>query len=80
MDFAVTVMKREPVMSKKREIPIFAHPQLKPTAADYLEGERLEAALQAAHAARVERIITIAVSPDNLDKVMALAAIPTKSR
>jgi TatD DNase family protein len=61
-------------MSKKREIPVFAHPIMETHChLDYLEGDALEAALQAAQAVNVERIITIAVSPDNLEKVMALA-------
>ncbi len=61
-------------MSKKREIPVFAHPLIETHChLDYLEGDALEAALQAAQAARVERILTIGVSPDNLAKVMSLA-------
>ena len=60
-------------MSKKREIPVFDHPIIETHChLDYLEGEALDAALQAARAVNVERIMTIAVSPDNLDKVMAL--------
>lgn len=61
-------------MSKKREIPVFNHPLIETHChLDYLEGEALEDALQAAWAVNVERIITIAVSPDNLEKVMQLA-------
>lgn len=60
-------------MSKKREIPVFNHPLIETHChLDYLEGEALEDALQAAWAVNVERIITIAVSPDNLEKVMQL--------
>ncbi|EIJ34552.1 TatD family hydrolase [Thiothrix nivea] len=61
-------------MSKKRAIPIFSHPIIETHChLDYLEGEALETALQAAQAVNVERIITIGVSPDNLEAVMALA-------
>lgn len=61
-------------MSKKRDIPIFKHPIIETHChLDYLEEEVLETALQAARAVNVERIITIGVSPDNLQKVMALA-------
>ena len=61
-------------MSKKRAIPVFEHPIIETHChLDYLEGDALDAALQAASAVNVERIMTIAVSPDNLEKVMVLA-------
>lgn len=61
-------------MAKKRDIPVFAHPLIETHChLDYLEGIALDEALQAASAANIERIITIAVSPDNLDTVMQLA-------
>lgn len=60
-------------MAKKRDIPVFAHPLIETHChLDYLEGEALDTALQAAHAVNIERIMTIAVSPDNLETVMAL--------
>ena len=60
-------------MSKKRDIPVFAHPIIETHChLDYLEGEALTATLQAAQAVNVQRILTIAVSPDNLEKVMGL--------
>lgn len=60
-------------MSKKRDIPVFDHPIIETHChLDYLEGEVLAAALHAAQAVNVERILTIGVSPDNLHKVMAL--------
>lgn len=60
-------------MSHKHAIPVFDHPLIETHChLDYLDAETLDAVLQAASAARVERIITIAVSPDNQDKVMAL--------
>lgn len=61
-------------MSKKRAIPVFDYPLIETHChLDYLEGDALSEALQAAQAVNVQRIITIGVSPDNLDKVMALA-------
>ncbi|WP_020393759.1 TatD family hydrolase [Thiolinea disciformis] len=61
-------------MSKKPPIPIFNHPIIETHChLDYLEGEVLEAALEAAKAVNIERIITIGVSPDNLEAVMQLA-------
>ena len=60
--------------SKKREIPVFNHPLIETHChLDYLEGEALQDALAAASAVNVQRIITIAVSPDNLQTVMQLA-------
>ena len=60
-------------MAKKRDIPVFNHPIIETHChLDYLEGDALEAALDAAQAVNVERIITIAVSPDNLDTVLSL--------
>jgi TatD DNase family protein len=60
-------------MAKKRDIPIFQHPIIETHChLDYLEAEALEEVLQAAKEVNIERIITIAVSPDNLDKVMGL--------
>lgn len=58
---------------KKRDIPqlgqaiIETHCHL-----DYLEGESLQTTLNEAQAVGVERIVTIAVSPDNLQKVRDL--------
>jgi TatD DNase family protein len=60
-------------MAKKRDIPVFDHPIIETHChLDYLEGEALADALAAAAAVNIERIITIAVSPDNLDTVMGL--------
>ncbi len=60
-------------MAKKRDIPIFQHPIIETHChLDYLEADALEEALEAAAAVNIERIITIAVSPDNLDTVMRL--------
>lgn len=60
-------------MAKKREIPVFDHPIIETHChLDYLEGEGLDEALQNAAAVNIKRIITIAVSPDNLATVMAL--------
>lgn len=62
-------------MSKKREIPVFAHPIIETHChLDYLEGEALQDVIAAAQAVNIERIITIAVSPDNLDTVMGIVA------
>ncbi|HHC75094.1 MAG TPA: TatD family deoxyribonuclease [Thiothrix sp.] len=60
---------------KKRDIPVYAHPLIETHChLDYLEGEdAVQHALSAAQAANVQRIITIAVSPDNLAKIMHLA-------
>lgn len=61
-------------MSKKRAIPVFTHPLIETHChLDYLQEEALLNALQAAQAVNVQRIITIGVSPDNLNSVMQLA-------
>lgn len=61
-------------MAKKRDIPVFDHPIIETHChLDYLEDEALDEVLASAQAANVERMITIAVSPDNLDTVMGLA-------
>ena len=61
-------------MSKKIPIPVFNHPIIETHChLDYLEGDSLQAALDSAKAVNVERMITIAVSPDNLEKVIQLA-------
>lgn len=61
-------------MSKKIQIPVFNHPIIETHChLDYLEGDALQSALDAAKAVNVERIITIGVSPDNLEAVMQLA-------
>lgn len=60
-------------MAKKRDIPVFDHPIIETHChLDYLEGEELKDALQSAKAVNIEKIITIAVSPDNLETVMGL--------
>lgn len=59
--------------SKKRDIPVFEHPIIETHChLDYLEGEALAETIAAAQAVNIERIITIAVSADNLDKVMGI--------
>ena len=62
-------------MSKhnKREIPIFEHPIIETHChLDYLKENPLAVTLANARAAGIEKVITIAVSPDNLDTVMTL--------
>lgn len=59
---------------KKRDIPVFNQPIIETHChLDYLEPAELDAALAAAKAVNVERIVTIAVSVDNLSKVRELA-------
>ncbi|QFU75299.1 TatD family deoxyribonuclease [Halioglobus maricola] len=58
---------------KRREIPLFQTPIIETHChLDYLEGEELDSTLEKARQVGVERIITIAVSPDNLAKVRTL--------
>jgi TatD DNase family protein len=58
---------------KKRDIPLFDQPIIETHChLDYLEGESLLETLNAAQQVGVERIVTIAVSPDNLSKVREL--------
>jgi TatD DNase family protein len=58
----------------RREIPRFIHPIIETHChLDYLEAEELEHTLARSAEVGVERIITIAVSPGNLDTVLALA-------
>lgn len=62
-------------MSKKprREIPRYQTPIIETHChLDYLEAAELDAVLARAREVGVERIITIAVSPDNLDRVLEL--------
>jgi len=59
--------------TKKRDIPVFNHPILETHChLDYLEGDVLADTIQAANEVNIQRIITIAVSPDNLDTVMGI--------
>jgi TatD DNase family protein len=63
-------------MSKKkpREIPHFKTPIIETHChLDYLDGDELTRTLDRSRAVGVEKIITIAVSPDNLDTVRGLA-------
>ena len=58
---------------KRREIPHFDTPIIETHChLDYLDEEQLDSTLQQSRDVGIERIITIAVSPDNLDKVLAL--------
>lgn len=62
---------------KKRDIPLFNQPIIETHChLDYLEGEALDETLARAEAVGVERICTIAVSPDNLAKVRQLTEHP----
>ncbi len=63
-------------MSKKKRppIPLLGRPIIETHChLDYLEGEELRAALERARAVGVEDIVTIAVSPDNLDTVISIS-------
>lgn len=58
---------------KRREIPRFDTPIIETHChLDYLDADALQSSLTKSHDVGVERIITIAVSPDNLDTVQAL--------
>ena len=58
---------------KRREIPRFEHPIIETHChLDYLNEEKLQQTLSHAHEVGIERIVTIAVSPGNLDKVIAI--------
>jgi TatD DNase family protein len=60
---------------KRRDIPRFEHPLFETHChLDYLEADVLAETLDRSREVGVERIVTIAVSPDNLDTVAALAA------
>lgn len=62
-------------MSKrnKRETPIFNHPIIETHChLDYLKEHSLEAIVEQSKAVGIERIITISVSPDNLDTIIDL--------
>ena len=60
--------------SKKREIPVFKTPIIETHChLDYLKDNDFENIIQQSQDVGIERIITIAVSPDNLEKVMVLA-------
>ena len=59
--------------SKKRDIPIFDSPIIETHChLDYLEGDALAETIANAQAVNIERIITIAVSADNLETVMGI--------
>ncbi len=64
-------------MSKrqKRAIPVFDHPIIETHChLDYLKEHALEELIQKVQQVNIEKIITIAVSPGNLDTVMELAS------
>jgi len=59
----------------RREIPHFVHPIFETHChLDYLDASDLEATLQQSREVGIERILTIAVSPANLDTVLQLAS------
>ena len=66
-------------MSKKnKEIPVYIQPLIETHChLDYLEADDLSIAIEKTKDVNVERIITIAVSPDNLDKVQAISEAHT---
>lgn len=58
---------------KKRDIPVFSHPIVETHChLDYLKDAELSEILDEARAVGVERIVTIAVEPDNLARVRDL--------
>ncbi|MGF2734359.1 TatD family hydrolase [Marinobacter sp. DUT-1] len=64
-------------MSKKRrEIPVFDHPIIETHChLDYLKDRPLEETLEQSQRVNIERVITIAVSPENLPKVRELSQV-----
>lgn len=62
-------------MSKKRrDIPVYSHPIIETHFhLDYLKAHTKEEILQMAHAHNIQKMITISVSPDNLDSVIDIA-------
>lgn len=61
---------------KKREIPVFDHPIIETHChLDYLKDRPLEETLAEAQRVNIERIITIAVAPENLATVRELAQV-----
>jgi len=64
-------------MSKKRrEIPVFDHPIIETHChLDYLNDRPLEETLEQSQRVNIERVITIAVSPENLAKVRELSRV-----
>ncbi|MDX1817949.1 MAG: TatD family hydrolase, partial [Marinobacter sp.] len=64
-------------MSKKRrEIPVFDHPIIETHChLDYLKDRPLEETLAESQRVNIERVITIAVAPDNLAKVRELSNV-----
>ena len=64
-------------MSKKRrEIPVFDHPIIETHChLDYLKDRPLEETLEQARGVNIEKVITIAVSPDNLARVRELSQV-----
>lgn len=61
---------------KRREIPQFDTPIIETHChLDYLDEEQLTATLEKSAAVGIETIITIAVSPDNLDRVLELTRV-----
>ncbi|SDV99972.1 TatD family hydrolase [Marinobacter mobilis] len=58
---------------KKRDIPVFEHPLIETHChLDYLKDQPLEDILTETQRVNIERVITIAVSPDNLARVREL--------
>ncbi|QSP95331.1 TatD family hydrolase [Marinobacter salinisoli] len=64
-------------MSKKRrDIPVFDHPIIETHChLDYLKDRPLEETLEQARQVNIEKVITIAVSPDNLARVRELSQL-----
>lgn len=64
-------------MSKKRrEIPVFDHPIIETHChLDYLKDRPLEETLEQTRGVNIEKVITIAVSPDNLARVRELSQV-----
>jgi TatD DNase family protein len=61
---------------KKREIPVFDQPLIETHChLDYLKDRPLEETLEKVRSVNIERVITIAVSPDNLAQVRALSQL-----
>lgn len=61
-------------MGSRREIPTFTHPLVETHChLDYLKNENLDTIIEKSQAHNVEKIITIAVEPNNLDAVLEIA-------